>query len=222
MKTLTRLILGLVLMAALLPALPVTAGQTVDDAVRDQILRDYIPSGTITRFEEPIRFWIGGRDRLEGKYYVETVVAEIRRYVPHLDIRETSSASQANIRFYLTDSDQEWQAAITESAEGMAGWQEMGQYIRGFTRAVTAPDGRIKRADIVLRLDFQTSGGQKLWVVRHELLHALGVMTHPTRTTDTVLNSHQVQHEKNSNFSDADIMVLRTLYDPNLRTGGGW
>lgn len=221
MKVFSRL-LCLVLLTAFFPLIPVSAGQSVNDAARDQILRDYIPSGTITRFEEPVRFWIGGKDRLEGKYYVETVVAEIRRYVPHLDIRETSTASQANVRFYLTDSEQEWRTAITESAEGLAGWQEMGQYIRGFTRTVTAQDGRIRRSDIVLHLDFQTSGGQKLWVVRHELLHALGVMTHPTLTTDTVLNSHQVQHEKNSNFSDADILVLRTLYDPTLRAGGDW
>jgi hypothetical protein len=212
MNILPRVILGLFLLIA----------PTLARAEHDQILSDYIPTGTITRFEEPVRFWIGGKDRLEGKYYVETVVAEIRRILPHLDIREVSSIGQANVRFYLTDSHEEWQETITSSAEGLAGWQEMGQLIRGFTRTNSSPDGRIMRADIVLHLDFQTSGGQKLWVVRHELMHALGVMTHPVATTDTVLNSHQVQHEKNSNFSDADILVLRTMYKPTLSAGRSW
>jgi len=206
-----------ILFALFLLAVPATS-----KAENDQILRDYIPTGTITRFEEPVRFWIGGKDRLEGKYYVETVVGEIRRIVPHLDIREASSKSQANVRFYLTDSHEEWQESITGSAEGLAGWQEMGQHIRGFTRTNSSPDGRIMRADIVLHLDFQTSGGQKLWVVRHELMHALGVMTHPTTTSETVLNSRQVQHDKNSNFSDADILVLQTMYNPALSAGKPW
>ena len=37
-------------------------------AASDEVLRDYIPTGTITRFDEPIRFWVGGKDRLEGQY----------------------------------------------------------------------------------------------------------------------------------------------------------
>jgi hypothetical protein len=212
MNVILHTILGLLLLVAPTSAL----------AEHEQILRDYMPTGTITRFEEPVRFWIGGKDRLEGKYYVETVVAEIRRILPRLDIREVSSMSQANVRLYLTDSHEEWQESITGSAEGLAGWQEMGQLIRGFTRTNTSPGGQILRADIVLHLDFQTSGGQKLWVVRHELMHALGVMTHPTATTDTVLNSHQVQHEKNGNFSDADILVLQTMYNPALTAGKPW
>ena len=34
-------------------------------AASDEVLRDYIPTGTITRFDEPIRFWVDGKDRLE-------------------------------------------------------------------------------------------------------------------------------------------------------------
>ena len=188
----------------------------------DAILLDYIPGGTITRFEQPVEYWIGGKDRLEGKYYVETVVNELRRILPGLAFREVSSRSQANIRFFLTDSREEWQEAVTSSAEGAAGWQEMGQLIRGFTRLVASPGGVIKRADIALHLDFQTSGGQKLWIVRHELMHALGIMTHPKSEPDSVLNSHQAQEDKNGRFSQSDIMVLRTIYDPRLSPGGSW
>ena len=188
----------------------------------DQILLDYIPEKRITRFEEPVNFWIGGKDRLEGQYYVDTVMDELGRIIPHLATKQVSSASQANIRFYLTDSQEEWQEAITKSAEGAAGWQEMGQRIRGFTRLVAAPGGNIKRSDIVLHLDYQTSGGQKLWIVRHELMHALGITQHPTATTDSVLNSRQEQQDKNSNFSDSDILVLQTIYSPKLAAGGTW
>lgn len=187
----------------------------------DEILRDYIPSGRITRFEEPVRFWIGGKDRLEGQYYIDTVMKEVRRIIPELQFSQTSSASQANVRFYLTDSKEEWQEAVTKSSQGMAGWKEMGDLIRGFT-LLASSGGVIKKADIVLHLDFQTSGGQKLWIVRHELMHALGIMTHPRKTLDTVLNSRQAQEEKNSVFSDSDILVIKTMYSPNLSAGNSW
>ncbi len=177
----------------------------------DEILLDYVPSGKITRFEEPVQFWIGGKDRLEGQYYIDTVVNEVRRIIPRLSFSQVSSANQANIRFYLTDSKDEWQEAVTRSSLGMAGWKEMGDHIRGFT-LLASSGGVIKKADIVLHLDFQTSGGQKLWIVRHELMHALGIMAHPGKTLDSVLNSRQAQEEKNSVFSDSDILVLQTIY----------
>lgn len=199
--------------ALLLMAVPLRADM-------DAVLRDYIPTGTITRFEEPVRFWIGGKDRLEGQYYIDTVINEMRRIIPQLPFRQVSSASQANIRFYLTDSKEEWQEAVTKSSQGMAGWKEIGDLIRGFT-LLASSNGVIKKADIVLHLDFQTSGGQKLWIVRHELMHALGIMTHPKNTLDSVLNSRQAQEDKNSLFSDSDILVLKTIYDPNL-SAGGW
>ena len=47
-------------------------------ASEGEILLDYIPAGRITRFEEPVQFWIGGKDRLEGQYYVDTVMNEMR------------------------------------------------------------------------------------------------------------------------------------------------
>ncbi len=200
--------------ALLLMAVPLRADS-------DAVLRDYIPTGTITRFEEPVRFWIGGKDRLEGQYYIDTVINEMRRIIPQLPFRQVSSASQANIRFYLTDSKEEWQEAVTKSSQGMAGWKEIGDLIRGFT-LLASSNGVIKKADIVLHLDFQTSGGQKLWIVRHELMHALGIMTHPKNTLDSVLNSRQAQEDKNSLFSDSDILVLKTIYDPNLSAGGTW
>lgn len=177
----------------------------------DEIMLDYVPSGKITRFEEPVQFWIGGKDRLEGQYYIDTVVNEVRRIIPRLSFSQVSSANQANIRFYLTDSKDEWQEAVTRSSLGMAGWKEMGDHIRGFT-LLASNGGVIKKADIVLHLDFQTSGGQKLWIVRHELMHALGIMAHPGKTLDSVLNSRQAQEEKNSVFSDSDILVLQTIY----------
>ena len=186
-----------------------------------RILLDYIPEGRITRFEEPVQFWIGGKDSLEGQYYVDTVMNELRRIIPHLAIKQVSSPSQANIRFYLTDSKDEWQEAVTRSSLGMAGWKEMGDHIRGFT-LLASSGGVIKKADIVLHLNFQTSGGQKLWIVRHELMHALGITQHPTATTDSVLNSRQEQQDKNSNFSDSDILVLRTIYSPKNTAGGTW
>ncbi|WP_028576650.1 DUF2927 domain-containing protein [Desulfomicrobium escambiense] len=188
----------------------------------DAILRDYIPSGVITRFEEPVEYWVGGEDRLEGTYYVDTVVNELRGILPGLAFREVSSRNQANVRLFLTDSADEWQATVTGSAEGAAGWQELGERIRGFTRLVASPKGAIRRADIVLHLDFQTSGGQKLWIVRHEFMHALGVMTHPKAAPDSVLNSMQAQQDKNGRFSQSDILVLRTMYDPRLAAGGSW
>jgi hypothetical protein len=188
----------------------------------DAILRDYIPSGTITRFESPVEYWIGGEDRLEGKYYVDTVVSELRRILPNIPFQETSSRNQANVRLFLTDSAEEWQAAVTDSAEGAAGWQELGQRIRGFTRLVSSATGVIRRADIVLHLDFQTSGGQKLWIVRHEFMHALGIMTHPKAAPDSVLNSMQDQKDKNGEFSPSDVLVLRTIYDPRLSAGRSW
>lgn len=188
----------------------------------DAILRDYIPSGVITRFEEPVEYWVGGEDRLEGTYYVDTVVSELRGILPGLAFREVSSRNQANVRLFLTDSADEWQATVTGSAEGAAGWQELGERIRGFTRLVASPKGAIRRADIVLHLDFQTSGGQKLWIVRHEFMHALGVMTHPKAAPDSVLNSMQAQQDKNGRFSQSDILVLRTMYDPRLAAGGSW
>lgn len=177
----------------------------------DEIMLDYVPSGKITRFEEPVQFWIGGKDRLEGQYYIDTVVNEVRRIIPRLSFSQVSSANQANIRFYLTDSKDEWQEAVTRSSLGMAGWKEMGDHIRGFT-LLASSGGVIKKEDIVLHLDFQTSGGQKLWIVRHELMHALGIMAHPGKTLDSVLNSRQAQEEKNSVFSDSDILVLQTIY----------
>jgi len=50
-------------------------------------------------------------------------------------------------------------------------------------------------------------------------MHALGIMTHPKATLSTVLNSKQAQEEKNSIFSDADILVLKTIYRPDLSLG---
>lgn len=178
----------------------------------ETILRDYVPDGRITRFEEPVRYWIGGQDRLEGQYYVETVVNEPHRIIPALPISQVTSQSQANLRIYLTDSGEEWKETITKSAEGVANWQENGPHIRGFSRIQARADGRILRADIVLHLDFQTSGGQKLWVVRHEFMHALGIMAHPKNAPNSVLNSNQAQSNKNGLFSDEDILVLRALY----------
>ncbi len=196
----------LFILAVVLALVAGPAGASTDDVVLD-----YVPSGKITRFEEPVQFWIGGKDRLEGQYYIDTVVNEVRRIIPRLSFSQVSSANQANIRFYLTDSKDEWQEAVTRSSLGMAGWKEMGDHIRGFT-LLASSGGVIKKADIVLHLDFQTSGGQKLWIVRHELMHALGIMAHPGKTLDSVLNSRQAQEEKNSVFSDSDILVLQTIY----------
>ena len=188
-------------------------------ADRDAILRDYIPDGTVTRFETPVRFWLGGTGRLEGKYYVDTVASELRRIIPHLPIQHVSSMSQANVRVYLTDSAEEWHREVANCAEGSSTCREFAQLIRGFTRVIASPQGSIRRSDVVLHLDFQHSGGQKLWIVRHELMHALGVIGHPVKTTDTVLNSRQPQQDKNGQFSDSDIFVLRTIYDPRLSAG---
>ncbi len=207
------------LLAALLTLLLVPGIGLADT---DAILRDYIPGGTITRFEGPVSYWIGGGGRLEGQHYVDTVVNEVRRILPHVNFRQVSSKSQANVRFFLTDSGEEWEEAVTSSAEGSAGWEEIGHLIRGFTRLVASNGGVIRRADVVLHLDFQSSGGQKLWIVRHELMHALGVMTHPTASPDSVLNSHQPQEDKNGQFSQSDILVLRTMYDQRLSPGGAW
>jgi len=211
MKGIALLIL---LATVLLPAATVRADT-------DAILRDYIPSGTITRFEGPVTYWIGGKDRLEGQYYVDTVMNELRRILPHVPFRQVSSMNQAGVRFFLTDSKQEWQEAVTRSSQGMDGWRELGDLIRGFT-LLASSNGVIRKADIVLHLNFQTSGGQKLWIVRHEMMHALGIMTHPKETLDTVLNSRQAQEDKNSLFSDSDILVLKTIYDPRLSPGGPW
>ncbi len=200
----------LFILAVVLALVAGPAGASTDDVVLD-----YVPSGKITRFEEPVHFWIGGKDRLEGQYYIDTVINEVRRIIPQLSFSQASSASQANIRFYLTDSKEEWQEAVTKSSQGMAGWKEMGDLIRGFT-LLASSGGVIKKADIVLHLDFQTSGGQKLWIVRHELMHALGIMTHPKKTLDSVLNSRQAQEDKNSGFSDSDILVLKSIYGRQL------
>lgn len=188
----------------------------------DDILRDYIPSGRIIRYDGPIKYWIGGKGRLEGQYYIDTVVAELRRILPHVSMTQTSSVGSANLRIHLTKSQEEWAEAILKNTSDQAGWQEMGHLIRGFTSLAADPGGRVKGSDVILHLDFQTSGGQRLWIVRHELMHALGVMGHPTATTDTVLNSRQPQFEKNSLFSDSDILVLQTLYRPDLPVGGSW
>lgn len=91
------------------------------------ILLDYVPQGRIVRFEDPVQVWLGGEDRLEGKFYVETVVSELRRIIPTLSITQTSSRSQANVRVYLTDSQQEWRETIAKTAEGMVNWQEQGE-----------------------------------------------------------------------------------------------
>jgi hypothetical protein len=196
--------------------LPVTLRASED------ILRDYIPEGTITRFDQPIKFWMGGKGRLEGQYYIETVISEVRRVIPHLSISPTSSESSANLRFYLSDSHQEWEESVLKATSDTSGWTEYGHLIRGMTLVSYTSQGQIKRADVILHLDFQSSGGQKLWVVRHELMHALGVMGHPTKTKATVLNSHQPQEEKNALFSDSDILVLQTIYRRDLKAGGTW
>lgn len=187
-----------------------------------EILRDYIPTGVITRFDQPIKFWIGGKDRLEGQYYITTVINEIQRIVPHLSITQTSSMGAANLRIYLTDSQEEWQETILRATSDTSGWTEYGHLIRGMTLVSSNAAGQIRRADIILHLDFQTSGGQKLWVVRHEFMHALGVLAHPTQTRATVLNSYQPQEEKNGLFSDSDIFVLQTIYRRDLKSGGSW
>lgn len=178
----------------------------------DRLVRDYVPVGRAPRFEGQIAVWIGGEDHLEGQYYVETVLGEIRRILPHVNICQVSSKSQANVCIYLTDSSEEWRTAIVKSEADQTLWQESGELIRGFTRLVSTPTGRIRRADIVLHLDFQTSGGQKLWVVRHEFMHALGVTGHPRNHPDSVLNSMQPQEDKNGLFSDEDKAVLQAVY----------
>ena len=191
-------------------------------ATDNDTLLDYIPSGRITRFEGPIKYWIGGKGRLEGQYYIDSVMAELRRIIPHVSIAQTSSIRSANLRIPLTDSHEEWDQAILKNTSDQSGWQELGHLIRGFTGIMSGSDGRIKGSDVILHLNFQTSGGQKLWIVRHELMHALGIMTHPTRTADTVLNSRQPQFEKNGLFSDSDIFVLKTIYRPDLTPGSPW
>ena len=178
----------------------------------DRIVHDYVPGGRAPRFEGSVMVWIGGEDRLEGQYYVDTVLGEIRRILPHVSISQASSRSQANICIHLTDSHEEWRSAIVKSEADQALWQENGELIRGFTRLASTPAGRIKRADVVLHLDFQTSGGQKLWVVRHELMHALGVTGHPRNHPDSVLNSMQPQEDKNGLFSEEDKAVLQAIY----------
>lgn len=183
------------------------------------LLKEYLQNPKIVRFEGQINYTMTGKGALEGQSYVESVVAELQRILPTVTIRQAVSQSQANVRIYLTDSDQEWQETIQKSAEGQIAWQETGQYIRGFTRLTSAGDGHIKRADIILNLNFQSSGGQKLWVVRHEFMHALGIMGHPRTIRDTVLNSRQPQEEKNGCFSATDINVLQTLYSNQVATG---
>ena len=207
-----------VLFAMLLTLLLTPVASRADDAV----MRDYIPGGAITRFESPVRFWLGGEGRLEGQYYIDTVVSELRRIIPQLPMQQVSSMGQANVRIFLTDSKEEWQTEMANCSEGASMCQELAHLIRGFTRVAASPQGAIKRADMVLHLDFQTSGGQKLWIVRHEFMHALGVMDHPKAAPDSVLNSMQTQENKNGNFSQSDILVLRTIYDPRMTAGGSW
>lgn len=191
-------------------------------ADRESILRDYMPTGHISRFTGPVQFWIGGHGALEGQYYIDTVTTELRRIIPQLSMTQVSSPGQANLCFYLTDSMEEWTEAIRKSNDGSPQWQENMQRIRGFTRVLAAADGRVRHADVVLHLAFQTSGGQKLWVVRHELMHALGIMGHPSQIKDTVLNSNQEQYDKNGLFSDPDQLVLKTMYDATTTAGRTW
>lgn len=187
----------------------------------EDILKDYLPQGKITRFEGPITIWLGGKGRLEGQYYVETVVNELQSILPHVSFSLVSSPGRAGIRVHLTDSQQEWEDTIRKTGVDQAAWQEHGPLVRGLTWVEAGPEGKIARAEVVLHLDFQTSGGQKLWVVRHEFMHALGIMGHP-QTLDTVLNSRQMQYDKNSLFSDSDIFVLQTLYGKDLKAGSSW
>lgn len=187
----------------------------------EAVLQDYLPQGRIARFEGPIKIWLGGKGRLEGQYYVETVVNELRSILPHVPFSLVSSAGSAGIRVHLTDSQQEWEETVLKTRVDQATWREHGHHVRGLTRVEAGPEGKITRADVVLHLDFQTSGGQKLWVVRHKFMHALGVMGHP-KTTDTVLNSHQMQYDKNSLFSSSDILVLQTMYRCDLKAGSSW
>lgn len=188
----------------------------------EDVLRDYMPTGRIMRYAVPVEYWISGGDELEGQYYIETVVSELQSYIPGLSISRAGSISQANLFFHLTNTDEEWQETILKISRSYNGWQEHMDYIRGFTMAKFRGDGRVTRADIILHLDFQTSGGQKLWVVRHELMHALGLLSHPKQTTDTVLNSHQDQADKNGVFSDTDLEVLRIMYDQSRSAGDAW
>lgn len=203
----------LALLSLILFLLPITA--MADPA----LVKEYSQNPKVVRFEGQINYWMTGKGTLEGQSYIESVIAELQRILPAVTIRQAVSQSQANVRIFLTDSDQEWQETIQKSAEGQIAWQEIGQYIRGFTRLSSAPDGHIKRADVILNLNFQSSGGQKLWVVRHELMHALGIMGHPRTIKDTVLNSRQPQEEKNGCFSSSDIEVLQTLYSSKVATG---
>lgn len=182
------------------------------DPKDEALLMEYLGQGHAARFSDPIMVWMGGKGRLEGQYYIETVLDEIRKIVPQLGIKIVSSGSQANLRVHLTDSHEEWLEAIAQNETSHAPWQEKKEHVRGFTSLILTPDNRISRADVVLHLALQTSGGQKLWVVRHEFMHAQGVLGHPRNHTDSVLNSKQAQHNKNSLFSDADKAVLQALY----------
>lgn len=186
------------------------------------VLSDYIPQRRVTRFEAPISVWMGGEGQLSGQSFVEDVLAELHRILPHVSIEQASSKSQANLRVYLTDSHEEWRNAIVSTVQGGMNWEEHGENIRGFTRIISAGDGHIRQSDVILHLDFQSSGGQKLWVIRHEFMHALGVTGHPRVTKNSVLNSHQPEEEKNSLFSDNDILVLQSLYRKDVTAGKRW
>ena len=178
----------------------------------EALLHDYLNGNPAARFSGPITVWMGGHGRLEGQYYIKTVLHEIQRILPQINMKIVSSPSQANLRVHLTNSHQEWMQAIAKNEAEMAPWQEKKEHVRGFTSLLLTPENLITRADVVLHLAFQTSGGQKLWIVRHEFMHALGVLGHPRNHTDSVLNSRQAQHDKNSLFSDADKAVLQALY----------
>jgi len=171
------------------------------------------PAERVRKFDEPVRIFVistGGPDR---RAEIETVVADIRAHVNHLDVAITNDRREANFLVRLVP-----ERKVDRTIRALYGNDRAKQIQQSLNPVCLSGIGkderfRIRRAEVILPVDAKEFTFYDC--AYEELLQALGAINDDRSVPWTMFND-----DVQMGFFDVyDQYLLNILYDPRILPG---
>jgi hypothetical protein len=171
------------------------------------------PAERVRKFDEPVRIFLDSKSNIDRRPEIETIIADIRAHVNHLDVAVTNDREAANFVVRLVaarDLDR-----TIRSLYGNDKAKRIQQTLNPQCLSGIGKDQRyrIRRAEVILPVD---AGDFTFYDCAYEeLLQALGAINDDRSVPWTMFND-----DVQMGFFDVyDQYLLNILYDPRLRPG---
>ena len=171
------------------------------------------PAERVRKFDEPIRIFLDSKSEPDRRPAVETVIADIRAHVNHLDIAVTNDRQAANFIVRLVAA-----RDLDRTIRSLYGRDKARRIQQALNPQCLSGIGkdqryRIRRAEVILPVD---AGDFTFYDCAYEeLLQALGAINDDSSVPWTMFND-----DVQMGFFDIyDQYLLNILYDPRVRPG---